>query len=321
MNQKEINKKNINKATIFFTSLIVLYLILSFCIAYTPLFNNISVNLSLILSEGILFVPTILFFVITKQNFKETVRLKSMHIGTYFIIPLLVFCITPIITLVNAVSMLFVKNYVSSTITYVVTNNSFLLTLGLMALMPAIVEELAFRGVILGNYRYSGALSGILMSGFLFGLMHMNFNQMAYAVLLGIIFGIVLEATGSIISTIEMHFCINGSSVLLSYVSQALFSGKDYQSVSSQGQLDAASLHTIINSYINILPYALVFSCLLIYSLAAINKRQENLINIFRLKKKSDVTNDNDKVSVFSPLLIIVIIFCLGRCILDEFVL
>lgn len=318
MNQKKINKKNINKATIFFTSLIVIHLTLSLCIAYTPLFNNISLNSSLILSESILFIPTVLFFIITKQNFRETVRLKSMHIGTYFIIPLLVLCIEPIIALVNAVSMLFVKNYISSTVTQVVTRNSLLLSLGLMALMPAIVEELAFRGVILGNYRHSGTLSGILMSGFLFGLMHMNFNQMAYAVLLGIIFGIVVEATGSIISTIEMHFLVNGTSVFLSYISRLLLSDSSYNVADTTGQLDADTLRIAINSYLNLLPYALVFSGLLIYAIAALNKRQEQLKNIFSLKRKND---DDEKVSVFSPLLIIVIIFCLGRCILDEFVL
>ena len=214
--------------------------------------------------------------------------------------------------------MLFVKNYISSTVTQVVTRNSLLLSLGLMALMPAIVEELAFRGVILGNYRHSGTLSGILMSGFLFGLMHMNFNQMAYAVLLGIIFGIVVEATGSIISTIEMHFLVNGTSVFLSYISRLLLSDSSYNVADTTGQLDADTLRIAINSYLNLLPYALVFSGLLIYAIAALNKRQEQLKNIFSLKRKND---DDEKVSVFSPLLIIVIIFCLGRCILDEFVL
>lgn len=40
--------------------------------------------------------------------------------------------------------------------------------------------------------------------------MHMNFNQMAYAVVIGLIFGFVVEATGSIIPTMIMHFLING---------------------------------------------------------------------------------------------------------------
>ena len=56
-----------------------------------------------------------------------------------------------------------------------------------MAATPAIVEELAYRGFILGNYRYGGRLAAIIISGIMFGVMHMNFNQMAYAMILGIL--------------------------------------------------------------------------------------------------------------------------------------
>lgn len=87
-----------------------------------------------------------------------------------------------------------------------------------MAVLPAVVEETAYRGVILGNFNEGNRLTAVIMSGVLFGIMHMNLNQMAYAIVLGIIFAFLLEATGSIISTMLAHFCINGVSVSLNYI-------------------------------------------------------------------------------------------------------
>ncbi len=40
-----------------------------------------------------------------------------------------------------------------------------------------------------------------------FRTLHLNFNQMPYAVYLGIVFALMVEATGSIYTSMLMHFC------------------------------------------------------------------------------------------------------------------
>lgn len=316
----------------------VLYVAVEFIAVHTGFLAHITMLQNILLSQGIIFIPTILFFVITKQDFRKTVRLNKMHVGTYFLIPLLVLCIEPVMTVVNAVSMLFVKNYIAGAATQVVSGYSYPVAIGLMALTPAIVEELAYRGVILGNYRCSNALGGILMSGFLFGLMHMNFNQMAYAVLLGIIFGIVVEASGSIIATMEMHFLINGLSVSLSYLVQVLYNmlgGQGYLQQSEKAITDEYLLN-VIRVYSKVAVVALVFAALLIYAIAVINNRKPQLRKLFS-RNKSDAAVDmycgvnsveadrgeheNDTPRIISPLLIIVILLCIGKCIFDEFIM
>ena len=340
MSKETGKQKRINSATIFFACLMVLYIAVELIAVYTGWLEHITMLQNILISQGIIFIPTILFFVITKQNFRETVRLNKMHVGTYFIIPLLVLCIEPVMTVVNAISMLFVKNYISAAATQVVTGYSYLTAMGLMALTPAIVEELAYRGVILGNYRRTDTLGGILMSGFLFGLMHMNFNQMAYAVILGIIFGIVVEASGSIIATMEMHFLINGLSVSLSYLLQ-LF----YNLPGSQGYLQESE-SAITDEYLwqVIRVYGKVAVVALVYAIAAINNRKDNLKNIFRGRSRRSEKNpvdggaftggavDDDTFGssvcgveasprIISPMLIIVIVLCIAKCIFDEFIM
>ena len=344
---KETGKhKRINRATIFLACLMFLYLSVELISAYTGWLEHITMLQNILISQGIIFIPTILFFVITKQNFRETVRLNKMHVGTYFIIPLLVLCIEPVMTVGNAISMLFVKNYISAAATQVVTGYSYLTAMGLMALTPAIVEELAYRGVILGNYRRTDTLGGILMSGFLFGLLHMNFNQFAYAVILGIIFGIVVEASGSIIATMEMHFLINGLSVSLSYLLQLFYNlpGSQGYLQESESAITDEYLWQVIRVYGKVAVVALVFAGLLIYAIAAINNRKDNLKNIFRGRSRRSEKNpvdggaftggavDDDTFGssvcgveasprIISPMLIIVIVLCIAKCIFDEFIM
>ena len=87
----------------------------------------------------------------------------------------------------------------------------------LLALVPAVCEEFAFRGFIL-----SGLLHGhrrrtaIVMSALLFGFLHVLislFQQLFNATLLGIILGMLAIRSGSILPGIVFHFLNNGLAV------------------------------------------------------------------------------------------------------------
>ena len=48
-----------------------------------------------------------------------------------------------------------------------------------------------------------------LMSGLLFGCFHLNINQALYAFVMGIVFAYMVEATGSLWSSVIAHFAVN----------------------------------------------------------------------------------------------------------------
>ena len=98
------------------------------------------------------------------------------------------------------------------------------LGLGLLvlAVVPAICEEFAFRGFILsglqGEYRTRTA---ILLSAFLFGFLHVLlslFQQLFNATLLGIVLGYLAVQSGSILPGILFHAINNGLALLMSRV-------------------------------------------------------------------------------------------------------
>ena len=86
------------------------------------------------------------------------------------------------------------------------------------AIVPAFVEELLFRGMILSNLRPYSESGAILISALLFGLMHQTPFQIFYTTAVGVVFGIVYVKTGTIWSGVLLHFFNNFFSVIQTYL-------------------------------------------------------------------------------------------------------
>ena len=83
-------------------------------------------------------------------------------------------------------------------------------------------EEFVCRGVILGTLRKYGNWWAIFMTAALFGLMHMNFYQGPYALLIGMVLGFVTVKTGSIWCAVLIHMINNTWSCLSEVVAEYL---------------------------------------------------------------------------------------------------
>ena len=177
------------------------------------------------------------------------------------------------------------------------------------------IEELAYRGVMFGSFHEAGRLKAILMSGFLFGLMHMNFNQMAYAIMIGLVFGFVVEATGSIIPTMIMHFLINGFSVVIKHTANIIPMLKDQ---AENTEVTQTMLLSTIRAYIPMALVGAVISAGIIYLLATINGRMESFTSVFT-EPFNRYDENGKKLRLLTPLMIVVIIYCLIRCVVEEF--
>lgn len=93
-----------------------------------------------------------------------------------------------------------------------------------VAVLPAFVEEFAFRGVILKIMRKHSDSMAVMVSGVMFGLMHGNFTQIPFALVVGLVLAFITVKTNSLIPAIIIHFLNNGLSVTLSllYTNTAL---------------------------------------------------------------------------------------------------
>ncbi|MDZ7771358.1 MAG: type II CAAX endopeptidase family protein [Balneolaceae bacterium] len=90
------------------------------------------------------------------------------------------------------------------------------LTLFHVALVPAVCEEVLFRGYVLRAFQKSwGAWTAIIVSGILFGMYHMQLTNLLPLAAIGILLAFLTWISGSIVPAMVAHFVNNGSSVLL----------------------------------------------------------------------------------------------------------
>ena len=92
-----------------------------------------------------------------------------------------------------------------------------MINMGLMAVLPALAEEMSFRGVLqqlLGGRRHVA----IWLTAVIFSAIHMQFYGFVPRMLMGALFGYVFVWTGSLWVPIVMHFVNNGMAVLVYYI-------------------------------------------------------------------------------------------------------
>ena len=90
------------------------------------------------------------------------------------------------------------------------------LMLLVVAVMPAVGEELLFRGFLFGSLRerLKRPWMAILLSGFVFGVFHMSLVKLLPTMLLGILLAYLVQETGSIYVSMAVHFVNNAVSLL-----------------------------------------------------------------------------------------------------------
>ena len=99
------------------------------------------------------------------------------------------------------------------------TIGGLLLNLLIIALIPAIGEELTFRGVLQqGLTRRINPHVAIILSAAIFSFIHFQFYGFLPRMFLGILLGYMFYITGSLWTSIAMHFVNNGSAVVVYYL-------------------------------------------------------------------------------------------------------
>lgn len=212
-----MNPKKVN--WLFLTTLLVEAAVM----AFMYLCSDISLGIieSLLLSQLIVLVPAVLFLFGTRTDPGRLIAHNRPKFTTTLLVVVFTFLCMPAIIAVNAFSMLFVDNEVAGLQSYMLSVPWWQILL-MVGIIGPVGEEFVFRGVIYHGYKTSQRFVGsMLLSALLFGLTHLNFNQMSYAVLVGIVSVLLLEGSGSIFYSMLFHICINTTNVVQMLVQKA----------------------------------------------------------------------------------------------------
>ncbi len=158
----------------------------------------------------------------------------------------------------------------------------FILTFISTAIIPALVEEFAFRGIMLGSLKKFGEGFAVLVSSVLFGAMHGNFQQIPFAFLVGLILGFITVKTKSIIPAMIIHCYNNAVSVIFDYAFEGV----------------SVLMQNVI--------YTVFLSVMLLVGIFAICKIKETE-ELFSLKNADTTATESQKLKwVFTSPLVIV---------------
>ena len=100
-----------------------------------------------------------------------------------------------------------------------VQTNGVFMAIFVIALTPAICEEVLFRGIVLNSTREWRAGSAIFLNGFLFGAMHMSLANLPALTIMGAYMAFIVWRSGSIFQSCLVHFINNALAVLMLHYS------------------------------------------------------------------------------------------------------
>ena len=219
-------RSNIKKGTMPSVSDgVILYALGLVLLIYVGSYIQLKLKMTgIVLTQVMIISLPLLFAYYIKSDFKKVFSLKLPKIKHLFGAACLWFgtyLLAMVIT--NIIMYYFPQNQeiVEGLNNALFIKNNLLLNLLIVAAMPAICEEIFFRGFILTSFKnnkksYRGA---IIFSGILFGLMHMDFIRVVPTSILGIAFAYAVFKTNSIAVSMFMHFLNNGFAVVVTHIS------------------------------------------------------------------------------------------------------
>ncbi len=210
----------------YYIVLVVLMLvsILVHCISDYVSSNQLDVIFTLLTQVlGMFILPIALYFILIKPKSKFVdlkddfgfKPFKKGELSKVFLLGLLAIFLNTVFADINYgfLQLVGFKYPHSASNDYLGNIGLFFLDLFLTAMLPAICEETAHRGLFRLSYK-DKPVQYILLSSLLFALMHQNIAQVIYTFFTGIMFASAVVFTGNIKASMIMHFMVNAVEVI-----------------------------------------------------------------------------------------------------------
>ncbi len=155
------------------------------------------------------------------------------------------------------------------------------------AVTPALVEEFAIRGLLMGALKKHGEAFAIIASSIFFGLMHCNYMQIPFAFIGGLAIGYAVIKTDSFWTGVLIHFINNFVTLMIDMLTENI------PSVNAQ-------------SFITAIYFAICFVCFFVGIFMLRNHNTKDL----ELKNEVNTLTEGQKYAALftQPLVIIAII-------------
>lgn len=265
---------------------------------------NVQYVLSSMISLVSLTVPYLYTLKATNSTFSELILVKRVASSKLIALVMLGFGASALSNLASNIlesfaNSLFGIQFETTAPEYGTGTWSFLLMLLCVGILPALLEEFAIRGVILGALRKKFSdTSAIVISSVLFGILHGNLQQIPFATLLGLLLAYTTIYTGSLLPAILIHAVNNTISVILAF---------SMQNMSPMGSEMTSYIYFTVSLVIGICGFIMLI---------------KSDSDAFKLSpERSEETTPNLRKFLASPWIIIFLVLCVIQVLLAQGVL
>lgn len=170
------------------------------------------------ITQAIVLVLPAVYAWYLKSDWKRLLSVKMPKIGHLagtLVLWAGALCMVQVVTFLLAPLMPESLEAVETAFDFLINNQSVLVLWLVMALMPAVGEELLFRGFIFGTLREKGnLLTAMLITSGIFGLFHMSLIKFFTTFILGFLIVTAVQKSGSIFAGMLFHLVNNTYGVM-----------------------------------------------------------------------------------------------------------
>lgn len=202
-----------------FTFVLVFHLVLSFIfLLFLGAFEGEDIYLhgKYWLSPLAILLVTVAYFSITGKKFEIVAKKQNCH-AKYYIVAILLQIGLFSLSELNGYFLAWLEKfgYQPQPIELPSMDGfGFVLVLFSIAVLPAVFEEIFFRGILLDGCKVFGNAGAVLLCGALFAVYHQNPAQTVYQFFCGAAFALMALRAGSILPTVFSHF-VNNAVILI----------------------------------------------------------------------------------------------------------
>ncbi len=164
-------------------------------------------------------LPIIVYILHYKLNIFETLNLHKISARHIIFTIICTILFLPLNTFISTLAELVFPNNVEAYLDTIINliELPFWKALIILALLPAIFEELVMRGVLLSSFKGYSIHLAAFINGLFFAIIHFDFQQGSYTFLFGVLLTYLVYYTGSILSAVISHFIFNATTVCSLY--------------------------------------------------------------------------------------------------------
>lgn len=167
--------------------------------------------LALVIVQLIVYALPIAFFCrLRGADYTKGLRLRLFRANHLFFMLLAVIAMIAGSALINlAMCRLFPGGYVGSVPSVTAGGQDLFFAVIALAVLPALTEELLFRGIVLTEYQSVSVPFAVIISSLLFAMIHLNLARLPAYFFCGILLAVVAYATRSVFASMIVHLLNN----------------------------------------------------------------------------------------------------------------